>query len=61
VSRSAANRSVSSGSRGSANAVRCRATTKPGTEAGAMPANVSVKARPTVTAGFAKLVLLVNQ
>jgi len=37
------------------------ATTKPGTDAGAMPANVSVNARPTVTAGLAKLVLLVNQ
>ena len=32
------------------------AATKPGTEAGAMPAKVPVKARPTVTAGFAKLV-----
>ena len=29
--------------------------------AGAMPANVSVNARPIVTAGLAKLVLLVNQ
>src|SRR5687768_8649233 len=37
------------------------ATTKPGTEAGAIPAKVSVNARPIVTAGLAKLVLLVNQ
>ena len=33
----------------------------PGTEAGAMPAKVSVKARPMVTAGLAKLVDDVNQ
>jgi hypothetical protein len=32
-----------------------------GTEAGAMPANVSEKIRPTVIAGLAKLVELVNQ
>ena len=37
------------------------ATTKPGTEAGAMPANVSEKMRPTLMAGLAKLVELVNQ
>ena len=37
------------------------ATTKPGTEAGAMPANVSENMRPTVMAGLAKLVELVNQ
>ena len=37
------------------------ATTKPGTEAGAMPAKVSVNARPMVTAGLAKLVEDVNQ
>src|SRR5882724_644814 len=30
------------------------ATTKPGTDRGAMPAKVSVNARPVVTAGFAK-------
>src|SRR5439155_25445761 len=30
--------------------------TNAGTDEGAMPANVSVNARPTVTAGFAKLV-----
>ncbi len=35
--------------------------TKAGTEAGAMPAKVSVKARPIVTAGFAKDVDEVNQ
>ena len=34
---------------------------KAGTEAGAMPANVSVKIRPTVTAGFANDVEDVNQ
>src|SRR3954468_16463866 len=34
---------------------------KPGSEAGAMPAKVSVKARPIVTAGLAKLVDEVNQ
>ncbi len=33
----------------------------PGTEAGAIPANVSENARPTVIAGLAKLVELVNQ
>ena len=37
------------------------ATTNPGTEAGAMPAKVSVNTRPTVMAGLAKLVELVNQ
>ena len=34
---------------------------KPGTEAGAMPAKVSENIRPTVTAGLAKEVELVNQ
>ena len=34
---------------------------KPGTEAGAMPAKVSENIRPTVIAGLAKLVELVNQ
>lgn len=34
---------------------------KPGTEPGAMPAKVSEKARPMVTAGFAKEVEEVNQ
>src|SRR3954470_20319074 len=34
---------------------------KPGSEAGAMPAKGSVKARPIVTAGLAKLVEEVNQ
>src|SRR4029077_12953503 len=37
------------------------ATTKPGTASGAMPAKVSVRVRPTVTAGLAKLVDDVNQ
>ena len=37
------------------------AATKPGTEAGAMPAKVSDRARPMVTAGLAKLVEEVNQ
>ena len=37
------------------------ATMKPGTEAGAIPANVLEKMRPMVIAGFAKLVELVNQ
>src|SRR3954447_8106608 len=37
------------------------ATTKPGTDAGAIPANVSENARPTVTAGLAKDVEDVNQ
>jgi hypothetical protein len=37
------------------------AATNPGTEDGAMPATVSLNARPTVTAGLAKLVELVNQ
>ena len=37
------------------------AATNAGTEPGAMPANVSVNARPIVTAGLAKLVELVNQ
>ena len=37
------------------------ATTNPGTEAGAMPARVSENIRPTVKAGLAKLVELVNQ
>jgi len=37
------------------------ATTNPGTEAGAMPANVSEKIRPMLIAGLAKLVELVNQ
>ncbi len=32
-----------------------------GTEAGAMPAKVSEKMRPTLMAGLAKLVELVNQ
>ena len=32
------------------------AMTKPGTEAGAMPANVAENIRPTAIAGFAKLV-----
>ena len=36
-------------------------TTKIGTEAGAIPANVSVKLRATVTAGFANEVDAVNQ
>ncbi len=35
--------------------------TKAGTETGAMPANVSVKVRESVTAGLANLVELVNQ
>ncbi len=35
--------------------------TNTGAELGAMPANVSDSVRPTVMAGFAKLVLLVNQ
>jgi hypothetical protein len=34
---------------------------KPGTEPGAIPANVSVNARPIVTAGFANDVDEVNQ
>ena len=34
---------------------------KPGTEPGAMPAKVSEKMRPTVTAGLANEVELVNQ
>jgi hypothetical protein len=34
---------------------------EPGTEAGAMPANVSESVRPIVIAGLAKLVELVNQ
>ena len=37
------------------------ATTNAGTDAGAMPANVSENMRPTVIAGLAKLVELVNQ
>src|SRR5947209_17715179 len=37
------------------------ATTNPGADAGAIPANVSEKVRPTVIAGLAKLVELVNQ
>ena len=37
------------------------ATTNAGTEAGAMPAKVSLNMRPTVTAGLAKLVDEVNQ
>ena len=37
------------------------ATMKAGTSAGRMPANVSEKPRAIVTAGFAKLVELVNQ
>src|SRR6266567_1435693 len=37
------------------------AVTKPGTDDGAMPANVSLKARPTVTAGFANDVDEVHQ
>ncbi len=37
------------------------APTKAGTEAGAIPANVFVNARPTVTAGFANDVDDVNQ
>ena len=37
------------------------APTKPGTDAGAMPANVSEKIRPTVTAGLANDVEAVNQ
>ena len=40
---------------------RAGPATKPGTEAGAMPAKVSVNARPTVTAGLAKVVDEVNQ
>ena len=35
--------------------------TNPGTEAGAMPAKVSVNMRPRVTAGLANAVELVNQ
>src|ERR671930_440584 len=35
--------------------------TKPGKDAGAIPAKVSLKARPTVTAGFANEVEEVNQ
>ena len=34
---------------------------KPGMPAGAIPENVSVRPRAMVTAGFAKLVLEVNQ
>jgi hypothetical protein len=34
---------------------------KPGAEAGAIPAKVSEKMRPTVIAGFAKLVELVKK
>ena len=37
------------------------AMTNAGTEAGAMPAKVSLKIRPTVTAGFANEVEDVNQ
>ena len=37
------------------------AATKAGTEEGAMPAKVSVKMRPIVTAGLANEVELVNQ
>jgi hypothetical protein len=37
------------------------AITNAGTEAGAMPAKVSESMRPTVIAGLAKLVELVNQ
>src|SRR5437763_13578490 len=37
------------------------ARTNPGTEAGAMPANVLEHSRPTLSAGLAKLVELVNQ
>jgi hypothetical protein len=37
------------------------ATTKPGTEAGAMPANVLENIRPTSIAGLAKLVELVKK
>ncbi len=37
------------------------ARTKPGTEPGEMPAKVSEKTRPTVTAGFANDVDEVNQ
>ena len=35
--------------------------TNPGTDAGAMPAKVSENMRPTLIAGLAKLVELVNQ
>ena len=35
--------------------------TKDGTDAGAMPAKVSENIRPTLIAGLAKLVELVNQ
>jgi len=37
------------------------AITKPGTDAGAMPANVSENILPTSIAGFAKLVELVKK
>jgi hypothetical protein len=37
------------------------ATTNAGTDAGAIPANVSLNIRPTLIAGLAKLVELVNQ
>ena len=37
------------------------ATTKPGTEAGAIPAKVLENMRPMVIAGFAKLVELVKK
>ena len=37
------------------------ATTKPGTDAGAIPANVFENIRPTLIAGFAKLVELVKK
>ena len=37
------------------------ATMKTGAEAGAIPANVSENIRPTVIAGFAKLVELVKK
>ena len=40
---------------------RSWAATKPGPTTGAMPAKVSVRVRPIVTAGFAKLVDDVNQ
>jgi hypothetical protein len=44
-----------------ASAPRSCATMKPGIPAGAIPENVSVRPRAIVTAGFAKLVLDVNQ
>ena len=51
--------SGSAGREHTADAAAC--STNTGTDAGAMPANVSESVRATVTAGLAKLVELVNQ